>query len=83
MESSRGDLGPHLLGSGAPNQHFILLHNSGCKEGILPEVRGILVHCLYSLDWCDIVHFGVDGHNHWIHIPDSRYSNGPFTCCFW
>ena len=71
MESSGGDLGSHLLGPGVSNQSFVLLHNPGCKEGILSKVRGFLVRGVYSLDWSHVVHSSVDGHHHWIHVHDS------------
>lgn len=83
VESSWGDLGPHLLGPRNANQHFVLFHNPGCKEGILPQVRGILVRGVYSVDRSHFVHSSVDGNHYWVHVHDSRYSNGPFTCRLW
>ena len=80
MEPTGGDLGPYLLGTGAANQYFVLFDNPGCKEGILSQVRGIFFCDLHSLDRNHIIHSSLDGYYYWIHVYDSRYSDGPFAC---
>ena len=83
VESSWGGLGTHLLGPRNANQPFVLFHNPGCKERILSQVRGILVRGVYRVDRSHFVHSRVDGNHYWVHVHDSRYSNGPFTCRLW